>query len=174
MATMYLLLMLSTKLFTIMTLVITKTVAQEHYSALNATTWLQILSERKTWAILNFPECTNIKLEHQCQLVFLWLQAHALANLRTLATAVQACWWLWKEPGAHIEFESGATMQQTLGRKPQFTQLSQAFIDITDSTANVPYITSVIQSKWGSMSWWQQMAYKLRIVLEHKVNVWYI
>ena len=60
MATMYLLLMLSTKLFTIMalimTLVITKTVAQEHYSALNATTWLQILSERKTWAILNFPE----------------------------------------------------------------------------------------------------------------------
>ena len=28
----------TTKLFTIMTLVITKTVAQEHYSALNATT----------------------------------------------------------------------------------------------------------------------------------------
>jgi len=56
MATMYLLLMLSTKLLTIMTLVITKTGAQEHYSALNTTTWLQILSERKTWAILNFPE----------------------------------------------------------------------------------------------------------------------
>jgi len=35
-----------------MTLVITKIVAQEHYSALNATTWLQILSQRKTWAIL--------------------------------------------------------------------------------------------------------------------------
>ena len=48
MAIMYLLLMLSTKLFTIMTLVITKTVAQEHYRALNATTGLQILSERKT------------------------------------------------------------------------------------------------------------------------------
>jgi len=38
MATVYLPLMLSTKLFTIMTLVITKTVAQEHYSALYATT----------------------------------------------------------------------------------------------------------------------------------------
>jgi len=44
MATMYLLLMLSTKLFTIMTLVIKtvalviKTVAQEQYGALNATT----------------------------------------------------------------------------------------------------------------------------------------
>ena len=44
MATMYLLLMLSTKLFTIMTLVIKsvalviKTVAQEEYGALNATT----------------------------------------------------------------------------------------------------------------------------------------
>ena len=38
MATMYLLWMLSTKLFTAMTLVITKTVVQEQYSALNATT----------------------------------------------------------------------------------------------------------------------------------------
>jgi len=27
----------------------------------------------------------------------------------TPATTVQACWWLWKEPGAHIEFESGAS-----------------------------------------------------------------
>ena len=38
-----------------MTLVI-KTVAQEQYGALNATTWQQILFERKTWAILNSPE----------------------------------------------------------------------------------------------------------------------
>jgi len=43
-----------------------------------------------------------------------------------------------------------ATMQQSPGGKPEFTRLSQAFIDITDSTANVPFITSVIRSKWGS------------------------
>ena len=42
-----------------------------------------------------------------------------------------------------------ATMQQTPGGKPEFTRLSQAFIDITESTANVPFITSVIQAKWG-------------------------
>jgi len=42
-----------------MTLVITKTVVQEQYSALNATTWHQILSETKTWAILNSPEGAN-------------------------------------------------------------------------------------------------------------------
>ena len=42
-----------------------------------------------------------------------------------------------------------ATMQQTPGGKPEFTRLSQAFIDITESTANVLFITSVIRAKWG-------------------------
>ena len=38
---------------------------------------------------------------------------------------------------------------QTPGDKPEFTQLSQAFIGITESTANVPFITSAIRAKWG-------------------------
>ena len=42
-----------------------------------------------------------------------------------------------------------ATMQQTPGDKPEFTWLSQAFIDYTESTANVPLITSAIRAKWG-------------------------
>ena len=41
-------------------------------------------------------------------------------------------------------------MQWTTGGKPEVTRLSQAFIDITESTANVPFITSaMIQAKWG-------------------------
>ena len=54
----------------------------------------------------------------------------------------EACWWLWKEPGAHIEFRSGASSNAANSwGKPEFTRLSQAFIDITDSTT---FITSMI------------------------------
>ena len=34
--------------------------------------------------------------------------------------------------------------------KFQFTSTSQAFIDATDSTANVHYITNVVQKRWGA------------------------
>ena len=34
--------------------------------------------------------------------------------------------------------------------KPEFKQMGQLFIDITETTANVQYVQSVIQSKWGS------------------------
>ena len=34
--------------------------------------------------------------------------------------------------------------------KPEFTLQTQPFVDVTESTANVIYITSAIQSKWGS------------------------
>ena len=34
--------------------------------------------------------------------------------------------------------------------KPEFNNLSQLFVDITEATANVKYILSVVQKKWGS------------------------
>ena len=42
-----------------------------------------------------------------------------------------------------------ATMKKTTGR-PEFTQLNQTFITVTDTTANVDYISSAVQRKWGA------------------------
>ena len=33
--------------------------------------------------------------------------------------------------------------------KPEFKQIGQLFIDITEATANIEYVQSVIQNKWG-------------------------
>jgi hypothetical protein len=41
-------------------------------------------------------------------------------------------------------------MKQLPPGKMDFNHLSQTFIDITDDTANVNYVTSMIQGKWGS------------------------
>ena len=42
-----------------------------------------------------------------------------------------------------------ATMK-TGGGKAEFTPQTQTFVDVTESTANVNYITSAVQRKWGS------------------------
>ena len=55
-----------------------------------------------------------------------------------------------KKLGAHIEFESGSSNNAANSwGKPEFTWLSQAFIDIVDCTTNIPFITSVLRSKLG-------------------------
>lgn len=41
-------------------------------------------------------------------------------------------------------------MKRQPNGKFEFTSTSQAFIDVTDSTANVHYITNVVQKRWGT------------------------
>lgn len=36
------------------------------------------------------------------------------------------------------------------GGRPEFTPQNQTFVDLTEATANVNYVTSVIQRRWGS------------------------
>lgn len=43
-----------------------------------------------------------------------------------------------------------ATMKRQPNGKYEFSSTGQAFIDVTDSTANVNYITNVVQKRWGS------------------------
>ena len=43
-----------------------------------------------------------------------------------------------------------ATMKHLPNGKVEFSSIGQTFIDVTDSTANVHYITDVVQKKWGS------------------------
>lgn len=43
-----------------------------------------------------------------------------------------------------------ATMRRVSNGKVEFTSQNQTFVDVTDITANVHYISSVIQRKWGS------------------------
>ena len=52
---------------------------------------------------------------------------------------------------AHSQRQSseGYTMK-TGGRKTEFMPQAQTFVDVTESTANVNYITSTVQRKWGS------------------------
>ena len=42
-----------------------------------------------------------------------------------------------------------AHLSRAYNGKPEFIKLGQAFVDVTDATANVYYITRVIQKKWG-------------------------
>ena len=43
-----------------------------------------------------------------------------------------------------------ATMTTGLNGKPEFTPLTQTFVDVTESTANTNYILNAVQRKWGS------------------------
>ena len=43
-----------------------------------------------------------------------------------------------------------ATMKTGNGGKAEFTPQTQTFVDVTESTANVIYITTAVQRKWGS------------------------
>ena len=41
-------------------------------------------------------------------------------------------------------------MKTSIGGKAEFTPQTQTFVDVTESTANVIYITTAVQRKWGS------------------------
>ena len=43
-----------------------------------------------------------------------------------------------------------ATMKLGANGKPEFTPLTQTFVDITESTANTDYILSAVQRMWGT------------------------
>ena len=43
-----------------------------------------------------------------------------------------------------------ASMKRNVGGKVEFVHLSQTFVSITESTANVDYVASVVQRRWGS------------------------
>ena len=43
-----------------------------------------------------------------------------------------------------------AVLKRHPGGKCEFTQLGQTFVDVTEATANVDYIRSAIQKKWGT------------------------
>lgn len=42
-----------------------------------------------------------------------------------------------------------ASMKRLSSGKCTFTHLSQTFVDVTESTANVNYIKNVVQKRWG-------------------------
>ena len=43
-----------------------------------------------------------------------------------------------------------ATMKRLSSGKCEFVHLGQTFVDVIESTANVNYIKSVVQNRWGS------------------------
>ena len=43
-----------------------------------------------------------------------------------------------------------ATMKPGANRRPDFTPLTQTFVDVTESTANTNYILNAVQRKWGA------------------------
>ena len=42
-----------------------------------------------------------------------------------------------------------AGFKRLISGRPEFTPQNQTFVDLTEATANVNYVTSVIQRKWG-------------------------
>lgn len=54
-----------------------------------------------------------------------------------------------KEPTVSVKVVQ-ATMSKTSSGKTEFQRQGQLFIDVTESTANVPYISNAIQKKWGN------------------------
>lgn len=53
-----------------------------------------------------------------------------------------------KQPSANVKVFQAKVSKTSTG-KLMFDKVGQAFIDVTESTANVLYITSVVQRKWG-------------------------
>lgn len=43
-----------------------------------------------------------------------------------------------------------ATMKPGVNGRPEFTPLTQTFVDVTESTANTTYILNAVQRKWGA------------------------
>ena len=43
-----------------------------------------------------------------------------------------------------------AMMKPGANERPEFTPLTQTFVDVTESTANTTYILNAVQRKWGA------------------------
>ena len=43
-----------------------------------------------------------------------------------------------------------ATMKPGVNGRPEFTPVTQTFVDVTESTANTTYILNAVQRKWGA------------------------
>lgn len=43
-----------------------------------------------------------------------------------------------------------ASIKRLPNGKPEFTQIGQLFVDISEATANIHYISSVVEKKWGA------------------------
>ena len=43
-----------------------------------------------------------------------------------------------------------AVMKPGVNGRPEFTPLTQTFVDVTESTANTTYILNAVQRKWGA------------------------
>ena len=42
-----------------------------------------------------------------------------------------------------------ASLSKSSSGKPEFHKMGQAFVDVTEATADVYYIPGVVQKKWG-------------------------
>ena len=54
-----------------------------------------------------------------------------------------------KEPTVSVKVVQAQLTRSSSG-KAEFQRQGQLFIDVTEATANVPYISSAIQKKWGN------------------------
>lgn len=54
-----------------------------------------------------------------------------------------------KSPSTNVKVVQ-ATMKRLSSGKIEFTTQNQTFVDVTEITANLHYISSVVQRKWGS------------------------
>ena len=57
------------------------------------------------------------------------------------------------EQSINVKIIQANFSHQSNGR-PEFTPTVQVFVDVTENTANVNYILSVIQKKWGMIWFW--------------------
>ena len=54
-----------------------------------------------------------------------------------------------KKNSVNIKIIQANLIKKPSGR-PEFRPISQTFVDVTDSTANVMYLTHIVKEKWGS------------------------
>ena len=76
-------------------------------------------------------------------------QATAFSEASTSATTSGQVHFTRKSPSANVKIVQ-ATMKRLASGKTEFVTVNQTFVDVTEITANVHYISSVVQRKWGS------------------------
>ena len=54
-----------------------------------------------------------------------------------------------KEPTANVKVVQAQLTRSSSG-KAEFQRQGQLFIDVTEATANAPYISNAVQKKWGN------------------------
>ena len=55
-----------------------------------------------------------------------------------------------KKNSISVKIVQASVKKSASGGRPDFKPLSQAFVDITESTANVMYLSHIIKEKWGA------------------------